>query len=80
MKRLRTPKDVADWLDHNGMTLRQWARENGYGEHYSLVREVARGNKKCKRGLSHNIAVLLGMKAGVLTSKPARVASSRAAA
>jgi len=38
---------------------------------------VLAGRKRCLRGMSHNIAVLLGMKAGTLTTRPARVAPVR---
>lgn len=72
MNKLRTPQEARAWLDYQGITISQWARENGV--HHALVREVLAGRKKCMRGVSHNIAVLLGMKRGVLTNKPARVA------
>ena len=41
---------------------------------------ILRGTKPCKRGASHNIAVLLGMKRGQLTTRPARVAPAHRAA
>ena len=72
MTTLRTPEEARAWLDYQGITVAQWARENGM--HDSLVREVLAGRKKCLRGMSHNIAVLLGMKHGVVTTRPARVA------
>ncbi len=72
MNKLRTPQEARAWLDYQGITISQWARENGV--HHALVREVLAGRKKCMRGVSHNIAVLLGIKHGVLTTKPARVA------
>lgn len=75
MKKLRTAAEARAWLDYQGITVSQWARENHV--HHSLVREVLAGRKKCLRGMSHNIAVLLGMKHGVITSRPARVAPVR---
>lgn len=74
----RTPEEARAWLDYQGITVAQWARENGM--HDSLVREVLAGRKKCLRGMSHNIAVLLGMKRGQLTTRPARVAPAHRAA
>lgn len=72
MKKLRTPQQAREQLSYLGITIAQWARENRFSE--TLVREVLAGRKKCLRGQSHNIAVLLGMKAGVVTNRPARVA------
>lgn len=74
MKKLRTPAEARAWLDFQGISIAQWARENNV--HHSLVREVLAGRKKCMRGMSHNIAVLLGMKAGVITTRPGRVAAA----
>ncbi len=74
----RTPEEARAWLDYQGITIAQWAREHGM--HHSLVREVLAGRKKCLRGMSHNIAVLLGMKRGQLTTRPARVAPAQRAA
>ena len=73
----RTPEEARAWLDYRGITIAQWAREHGV--HDSLVREVLAGRKKCLRGMSHNIAVLLGMKRGQLTTRPARVAPAQRA-
>ncbi|WP_054074222.1 DNA-binding protein [Comamonas testosteroni] len=76
MTKLRTPAEARAWLDYQGISISQWSRENNVN--HGLVREVLAGRKKCLRGMSHNIAVLLGMKEGVLTSRPARVTPSRA--
>ena len=72
MKKLRTPDEARAWLDYQGISISQWAREHDV--HQSLVREILAGRKKCMRGMSHNIAVLLGMKAGVITDRPGRAA------
>lgn len=77
MKTLRTPEQARAWLDYQGITISQWSRENGVP--HPLVREILAGRKKCSRGISHNIAVLLGMKAGVMTDRPARVSPQRRA-
>ena len=74
----RTPEEARAWLDYQGITVAQWARENGM--HDSLVREVLAGRKKCLRGMSHNIAVLLGMKRGQAVAKRQPFPAQRAAA
>lgn len=71
MKKLRTPEEAKAWLGYQGITVSQWARDNHVN--HSLVYEILAGRKKCLRGMSHNIAVKLGMKAGVITDRPARV-------
>ncbi len=72
MKKLRTAAEAHAWLQYQGISIAQWARENKKND--SLVREVLAGRKKCLRGESHNIAVLLGMKEGQITTRPGRVA------
>lgn len=71
MKTLRTPAEARAWLSYLGISVAQWARENGFT--YSLTQEILSGRKKCLRGMSHNIAVALGMKDGVPTTRPGRV-------
>ena len=71
VKKLRTPAEARAWLEYQGISIAQWARENEKSD--SLVREILAGKKKCHRGESHNIAVLLGMKEGILTNRPGRV-------
>lgn len=75
MNKPRTPKEARDWLSYLGITIAQWAREHKFSE--PLVREILAGRKKCLRGQSHNIAVALGMKHGVHTTSPARVAPAQ---
>jgi len=70
-KPIRTPQEARAWLDYLGITISQWARDNGFSE--TLVHEVLTGRRPCRRGQSHNIAVALGMKAGIPTTRPARV-------
>jgi gp16 family phage-associated protein len=70
MKKLRTHEEARAWLSYQGISVAQWARENNFP--YSLTQEILAGRKKCLRGMSHNIAVKLGMKAGVLTTHPGR--------
>ena len=71
MKTLRTPEQARAWLSFHGISVSQWSRENGVS--HALVYESLKGKKRCLRGSSHNIAVLLGMKEGVATTRPARV-------
>lgn len=71
MKKLRTPEEAKAWLDYQGISISQWCRENNLNR--SLVYEILAGRKKCNRGMSHNIAVALGIKHGVPTTRPGRV-------
>lgn len=61
--------DVRRELERRGMTVRGWAREHGFSER--LVHEVISGRKKGRWGQAHNIAVLLGLKEGVLNDRAA---------
>jgi gp16 family phage-associated protein len=70
MKKPLTNKEARAVLISQGISMAQWARENGFS--YSLVNEVLAGHKKCTFGASHNIAVALGMKLGVPTTRPGR--------
>ena len=54
-------------LDAMGLTYKQWAEKNGFEKHYDLVRQVLAGKKPCRSGISHNIAVKLGLKDGDLS-------------
>jgi len=74
-KSIRTPQEARAWLDYLGITIAQWSRDNGFSE--TLVHEVLTGRRPCRRGQSHNIAVALGMKAGIPTTRPARVSPAQ---
>ncbi|MGC4409271.1 DNA-binding protein [Rhizobium rosettiformans] len=43
-----------------GISMREWAEANGFNPR--TVYAVVDGSLKCKRGVSHQIAVALGMK------------------
>jgi gp16 family phage-associated protein len=58
----KTPQQARAEFERKGLSIAGWARDNGFGR--SLVYEVLHGRKKCHRGDSHKIAVLLGMKDG----------------
>lgn len=72
MKQLKSPTQARAEFTFKGQSMAAWAREHGYSR--SLVYEVIAGRKKCNRGQSHEIAVLLGLKRGVIV-KPAKVAA-----
>lgn len=48
------------------MSISQWARAHGYSTR--LVYQVLAGRMRCVRGQSHEIAVRLGLKQGVIGS------------
>jgi len=47
-----------------GVSISAWARAHGYSK--QLVYQVLAGRKRCVRGQCHEIAVRLGLKAGVI--------------
>lgn len=56
-----TPEEVKTRLREQGVTLKQWAKANGYA--YDTVSCVVRGVHRATYGMGHRIAVQLGMKA-----------------
>lgn len=78
MKKPLSAAEAKAQLDYQGISIAQWCRERKYP--YSLTVEILAGKKRCLRGTSHNIAVALGIKNGVPTTRPGRVAPDRAAA
>ncbi len=71
MNTLRTPEQAREWLDYHGISVSQFAREHGFSR--AIVYELLAGRKRGLRGQAHNIAVALGMKRGVATTRPGRV-------
>ncbi|PIQ25114.1 DNA-binding protein [bacterium (Candidatus Blackallbacteria) CG18_big_fil_WC_8_21_14_2_50_49_26] len=61
---IKTIQEVRDDFAQKGVTIRQWARENGFNE--KTVYAVITGLNKGKYGAAHNVAVLLGVKEGSL--------------
>lgn len=57
-----TPAQAQQWLDEQGLSKAEVARR--FQVSVSLVDAIVRGQKPCKRGASHNIAVFLGLKVG----------------
>lgn len=70
MTKLKTFAEARAGFDERGESIAAWAREHGFSR--SLVYMVLAGRKKCIRGDSHKIAVLLGMKHGVVVRPPPR--------
>lgn len=52
----------------HGQSVAEWARRHKVSA--SLVHEILAGRKACRRGASHRIAVLLGLKEGSLDPMP----------
>jgi gp16 family phage-associated protein len=61
---VRTRDEVRADFDRRGVSLRAWARQNGVSDR--IVYEVMRGRFKGRRGSAHKVAVLLGLKDGVI--------------
>lgn len=61
---LRTLSQAKAWLDEQGKSVQEFARENDLCP--STTYQVLSGHKKGKRGKSHAAAVCLGIKAGNL--------------
>ena len=59
---VKTPEEVRAHFDRIGKPITIWAREHGYTP--TLVYEILHGRILCKRGKSHEVAVLLGLKDG----------------
>ena len=64
---IRTPDEVRQEFLFTGTSISEWAKKNGYS--YHLVQQVLSGRSRNLRGKSHEIAVLLGLKEGVIVSK-----------
>ena len=73
MPKLKPPKttdEVKAEFRLRGESQRDWARARGYSDR--LVYALLCGRNKGHRGVSHNIAVELGLKHGVLSTTPTR--------
>ena len=56
------------WLDHQGKSVQAFAREHGVDP--ATTYQVLAGRKKGRRGEAHKVAVLLGMKEGIIVEEP----------
>jgi len=57
--------EIREEFRKRGLSISDWARINGFST--SLVYQVLSGRRKALRGESHKIAVLLGLKEGVIS-------------
>ena len=51
---------MRDRFEASGTNISEWARDRGFS--VSLVQSVLSGNRACRRGESHRIALALGLK------------------
>jgi len=79
--KLKTPEAVRAEFERKGISIAEWARQHSVSR--TLVYEILAGSQRrtCRRGQSHRIAVLLGIKAGelVTSAKALNVTPDRAA-
>lgn len=61
---MRTSQEVRSKLQKRGLSIADWARQNGFTP--ELVHQVLNSNKIPVRGKSHQIAVKLGLKDGII--------------
>ena len=67
-QKLKTAVEARAWLSEQGLSVAEWCRQHGFSR--SLVLSILTAGKPCHRGQSHQIAVMLGMKNGVITRTP----------
>lgn len=70
--RLKTPGEAKQEFLQRGQSVAEWSRANKVRP--QMVCEILNGNtkRKCLRGQSHKIAVLLGIKEGVIDAVAGR--------
>lgn len=61
MDALRTPEEAKRYFAEHGICIADWARERGFPPY--RVYDVLNRRSECTRGISHVIAVELGIKA-----------------
>ncbi len=64
MNHCKTPDQVRAEFKASGLTIAAWAKAYGYP--VASVYQVLKGDKQCRWGISHEIAVKLGLKEGWL--------------
>ncbi|RMO67346.1 DNA-binding protein [Pseudomonas syringae group genomosp. 3] len=64
MPGIRTSAQAKAWLDQQGKSVQEFARENSIDP--ATTYQVLAGRKKGRRGEAHKVAVLLGMKIGTI--------------
>ena len=60
----KTPEQVKAEFERAGISIAQWSKAHGFDRH--TVYGVIAGRHKGSRGLTHQIAVALGLKPGVI--------------
>lgn len=65
----RTAAQAKAWLEQQGKSVQEFARENNIDP--ATTYQILSGRKKGRRGESHKVAVLLGMKIGVIPAPSA---------
>lgn len=65
---LKTREQVREEFNRAGLSIAEWARENGFNP--MLVYLVLNGKRQALRGQTHDIAVALSLKEGVISKKP----------
>lgn len=53
-------KQVRQQFEQEGVSIKEWARRRGYSPR--TVYAVLNGSLQCRRGVSHRIAIELGLK------------------
>ena len=66
MHGIRTAAQARAWLDQQGKSVQEFAREHGVDP--ATTYQVLAGRKKGRRGEAHRVAVLLGMKLGIISA------------
>ncbi len=69
MPGIRTAAQAKAWLDQQGKSVQEFARENSIDP--ATTNQVLSGRKKGRRGEAHKVAVLLGMKIGTIPNTEA---------
>lgn len=64
VKIIKTAEEALAEFRRTGRSVRSWAKEHDFCE--QLVHAVLKGKRPCHRGKSHKVAVLLGIKDGVI--------------
>ena len=61
---MQTTDEIRLEFERRGLSMSEWARSHGFST--ALVYQVLSGKRKALRGQSHQIAVKLGLKEGLL--------------
>lgn len=63
---IRTKEEVLQEFKARGISISAWSRSRGFSA--QLVYQVLAGHKRAIRGQSHQIAVALGLKDGIIAN------------